>query len=136
MSAHVQKALDRLAISVSALCAVHCLLAPMLLILVPVLSATMVSDERFHRMLLWLIVPASCAALLLGCYRHKDRAVMVFGVLGVAALILIGHFGHELLGETGERFATVLGAAVLSAGHVRNYKLCREHECREHECRQ
>ena len=37
--------------------------------------------------------------------------------------------GHELAGETGERLLTVLGAAVLSAGHIRNFRLCRRADC-------
>jgi hypothetical protein len=126
----VQRAFDRAAIVVSALCAVHCLLAPVLLILLPILSSTLVGDERFHAMLLWLIVPTSCAALLLGCHRHKDRTVMMLGILGIGALVLISRFGHDLLGEAGERFATVLAAGALCAGHLRNYRLCRERDCR------
>jgi hypothetical protein len=128
-TASLQKPLDRLAIAASSLCAVHCLLAPGLLVLIPALASTIVGDESFHRLLLWWVVPTSSLALLLGCRRHKDWLVFVLGVLGLGQLILTVHFGHDVLGETGEKAVTMLGSVILSISHLRNHRLCRRYAC-------
>ena len=64
--------LDKLAVSASMLCAIHCLFLPVILVVFPALGATLFGDELFHALLLWLIIPLSVIALSLGCRRHKD----------------------------------------------------------------
>ncbi|NBD96203.1 MAG: MerC family mercury resistance protein [Gammaproteobacteria bacterium] len=125
----MQGLLDRIAISASALCMVHCLAMPLLVIAIPVLSSTFLADEAFHRFLVWLVLPVSLAALFIGCRRHKDILVVSFGGLGLILLISIAYFGHDLLGESGERIATVVGGVILAVGHFRNYRLCRRVAC-------
>lgn len=125
----VQRLLDQLAISASALCLMHCLITPFLLVAVPVLSSTFLAGEAFHRFMVIFVLPLSGIALYIGCRDHKDSAVIALGGLGLIALVTIAFFGHDLLGETGEKIATVISAIVLSMGHLRNYRLCREKAC-------
>ena len=125
----IQQALDKVAISASALCMLHCLLTPLLIIVVPVMSATFIADESFHRILVFLIVPISLFALFIGCHRHKDRVVMLLGCLGLASLVVVALVGHDLFGELGEKLATVLSGIILVLGHIRNYVLCRKTAC-------
>jgi len=87
------------------------------------------ADEGFHLVMLWLILPSSAIALTLGCRRHKDAAVLVAGACGLSILVFTAAFGHDLAGELGEKLLTFVGAAVLSAGHLRNYRLCRREAC-------
>lgn len=124
-----QRLMDRMAISASALCMLHCLLTPLLLVAVPVISTTLLADEAFHRLLVAFVLPTSLVALFLGCRRHKDRGVLVLGGLGLISLVLVALFGHDLLGETGERVATVISGAILAIGHLRNYRPCRQDGC-------
>ena len=124
-----QGVFDRVAISTSALCMIHCLATPFLIIGVPVLSSTFIAGEAFHRFLVWIVLPVSLVALFIGCRRHKDAVVAAFGGLGLLLLVLTAYFGHQLLGETGERVATVVGGLILAMGHFRNYRLCRLAEC-------
>jgi len=121
--------LDRLAVSLSSLCALHCLALPLLLVLVPAMSASVLGDEAFHRTLLWLVIPSSVLAITLGCARHKDQLVWTCAVTGLAVMIIAAFWGHDLLGEWGERLATLTGAGILSSGHVRNHALCRSRRC-------
>jgi hypothetical protein len=121
--------LDRLAAGLSAACALHCALAPIALVALPVLAGSVLADEGFHLLMLWLILPSSTVALALGCRRHKDAGVLVAGVVGLAVLVFTAVLGHDLLGELGEKLFTFAGAAVLCAGHLRNYRLCRRNAC-------
>jgi len=122
-------AIDKLAISTSAICAVHCLCLPLLLSFFPALGATFFGNEAFHVMLLWVVIPLSFVALTLGCRTHKDRAVALLGLAGLTVLIFTATLGHDLLGEGGELIATLVGATMIAAGHVRNYMLCRSAKC-------
>lgn len=125
----MQRSLDIIAVSVSGLCALHCLLTPLVLILFPVLSGSLFAGEDFHQLLLWVILPTSGLAMWLGCRRHKDRLVLLFGLVGLSLLMLAALQGHDWFGELGERLVTVLGGCIMAVGHVRNYRLCRSDQC-------
>lgn len=117
--------LDTLAISTSAICAVHCLCLPLLLGVYPALGASIFGKEAFHVWLLWLVIPFSVISLLFGCRVHRDKWVVGLGLTGLATLIGTATLGHAGLGEAGERVATLIGASAIAAGHMRNFLLCR-----------
>ena len=122
-------ALDKIAVSTSAMCALHCMCLPLLLGFFPAVGATFFGEESFHVLLLWCVIPLSIISLSIGCRKHKDKFVATLGVAGLTLLSLAAFFGHEFLGEDGERVATLLGAIIIAGGHMRNYALCRRVEC-------
>jgi hypothetical protein len=121
--------LDRIAVALSGICVLHCLLTPVLIVSFPILAATSMADDAFHQVLLWLVLPASLLALSLGCFRHKDRAVLTLGLAGLSLIMVTAMVGHDSFGETGERIATVIGGVTLALGHLRNHRLCRRDSC-------
>ncbi|WP_276751338.1 MerC domain-containing protein [Chlorogloeopsis fritschii] len=129
-SGRMQMLMDRTAIALSTACAIHCLFLPVIIVMLPALATTSVGNESFHRFLLWFVFPISALALTQGCRRHKDRIVLAFGILGLGLLMATAIVGHEVVGEEGERLATVSGAMLLAFGHIRNYRLCRKNKCR------
>jgi hypothetical protein len=120
---------DWLGIAASAACAMHCILIPTLLVAGTVLPASFLTDESFHEAMLWLILPAAIVAFGIGCWRHRDRRVLTLGMIGLTGMVLAVAVLHDLVGETGERIATLLAAAALITAHVRNYRLCRSSGC-------
>jgi MerC mercury resistance protein len=100
-------------------------------VLVPVFGAQVLDDEAFHAAILWLILPTSLLALAIGCWRHKDRHVLLLGGAGLGTITLAALFGHDLIGELGERAATFVGSGILIAGHLRNYRLCQAAACQD-----
>ena len=131
-SPDVRSFADGIGILGSAACALHCLAAPVFLVAGTALPASFVTDEGFHQMLLWAILPASILAFGLGCWRHKDQRVLLLGALGLIGISSSVAAPHELIGETGERWVTVASAGLLIAAHLRNFKRCRAAGC-EHE---
>lgn len=122
---------DKFAISLSALCVVHCLLTPVLVSLIPTLAALGIADEGFHLYLIFAVIPLSLVAALMGCKKHKRYGV-AFPILGgLFILVLTAGLGHEILGDTLEKVLTIIGACVISFGHVLNYRLCRKKDCGE-----
>lgn len=123
--------LDKFAVSTSALCAIHCLCLPLLLSVFPAAGASIFGQESFHVLLLWLVIPLSILALFMGCRKHKHWSVALMGLIGLSFLITAATLGHDLLGEAGERIATLIGAIAIGGGHMRNYALCRRVDCED-----
>lgn len=125
----IQAVADKAAISLSFFCTVHCLLLPLLVVLLPSLMAFNLEDEAFHLWMIVAVVPISVFALTLGCKKHKRLDVMVLGIIGLAVLIGAALLGHDVLGEVGEKTFTVLGAGLIALGHIFNHRLCRQSSC-------
>ncbi len=123
------QALDKVAISLSALCAIHCLLMPVVIAIVPSLIALPFADERFHLVLLLFVLPTSVIALFMGCRKHRRWNVVGWGSAGIVVLIGTVMAGHEVLGETLEKLATMLGVSLVVVGHTLNFRQCRSSDC-------
>ena len=99
---NVQTFLDKSAISISLLCIAHCLLLPIAVTIIPVLSVLPLQDELFHRLLVIAILPTSLIGLVIGCRKHKRWRIASYGIFGVVMVIVAALFGHDLVGEFGE----------------------------------
>jgi len=120
---------DKAAIGLSLFCAVHCLLLPVTLIMLPSLAATTFGGEEFHQWMLVAVLPISLLALTLGCRKHREMSIMLLGLMGLIIILVAALFGHDLFGEIGEKVATLLGASLIALSHVRNQSLCHQHNC-------
>jgi hypothetical protein len=115
---------DKLAIGLSMICVVHCLVLPMLLILVPPFSGLFaLDDEMFHQWMLYAVLPISIAALMIGHFHHCSYEVFLVGSIGLSLIILSATLSHDVLGETGEVVLSILGSMIIAYGHFRNYQL-------------
>ena len=117
---------DKIAISFSVVCALHCLLLPIAVIFLPSISATFFGTEDFHKTLLYFVIPSSIIALSLGCKMHGKYEVYSYGFFGIGALLFASFFGHDYFGEVGEISLTLIGAGIVSLGHYKNQKLCAD----------
>lgn len=126
----IQTVLDKSSISLSVACAVHCLALPIITVMSPALMGSVFADESFHRWLAYVVLPISLVALFMGCRHHMRSGVVVLGAGGLLVLVLTALFGHDVLGELGEKIATVVGAGMIAVAHYRNYRLCQQH----HDC--
>ena len=121
--------LDRASIGLSVICVLHCFATPILLAFAPSLLALPVADEKFHAVLIFLILPASLVALTLGCRRHGDMSVVYWGCGGLVVLLGTLVLGHDLLGDAGEKIMTVFGSGLVVIGHTLNFVACRASTC-------
>ncbi|MEM9174382.1 MAG: MerC domain-containing protein [Myxococcota bacterium] len=120
---------DLVGIVGSTLCALHCLIVPISLVVGPIGLLSAVQDEFFHRALLFIVVPAAALAFTTGCLQHRDRRVFFLGVGGLLLLTASLTVLHDWIGENGERIAALTAAALLITAHVRNFRLCRSDDC-------
>ncbi|WP_448554887.1 MerC domain-containing protein [Thalassotalea montiporae] len=119
---------DKLAISLSMLCVLHCLALPLLLVIVPSLAVLPMAQESFHFWMVMAVLPTSIYALTLGCKKHRNYTVVSYGLAGLATLLAAALFGEHLLGEFGEKLLTTVGATIIAVAHVKNFSLCRSHD--------
>ncbi len=147
--------MDHLGIGLAVICAVHCLVTPVLVIFLPLLASTFWSDHTFHLWMLALVLPLTGFSVFLGCRKHRDRWVLLFSVSGIALLLVgvlfgfnslpisqvpghHGHLHHSILPlfvfpHGWESLFTTCGGISLIFSHVRNYRLCRHCRCRHHD---
>ncbi len=121
-----QRWLDVAAMAGAALCLVHCLAVPMLLVAAPTLAGLELLPHEFHLIAFAFAVPTSAVALWLGWRRHQRvRPVLIAGVgltlLGIGAL---GAHG------TTETLLSLTGALLLGAGHGLNWRALRHRQSR------
>ncbi len=117
---------DRLGIGLSGLCAVHCLLTPVALSLLPLWPALQAVNAWVHPSLLVLLLP-----VVVGALRRARRTgrIATVALLGSGFLVLVGAWwGHDVWGAVGERIVTVAGSALLISGHVQNWRCHRTSE--------
>ena len=118
---------DKLAISLSLMCTLHCLALPVLLVLLPSLTILQLDNEAFHIGMVALVIPCSVYALTLGCRQHQRYRLLFLGAIGLTLLVLALALGEQRIGEIGEKILTLIGACFVAAGHWLNYRLCQAH---------
>ena len=120
---------DKLAISLSAACVIHCLFAPTLIIFAYSFLSFSVESELIHYIILTLALPISGLALVLGYRNHKVLSFLMIGITGLSLMLLA-----ILLSEgTSEKVLTVIGSCTVAYAHYKNHKVCKELECNCHD---
>ena len=120
---------DKTAISLSALCLVHCLLVPSFLVFLSGYISLSYNNEFIHYAILFIAIPVSLYALITGVKNHNSFTYLNVGLSGILALVLAVTFGVQIWGEAGEKILTTIGALLVAISHFKNYRLCREIEC-------
>jgi len=115
--------LDQMALALSGLCLLHCLLLPFAVAILPFLGQF--SDDHLHAELLVVVIPVSAVALYLGYRRHSHSGVVVMGLIGLVVLTIGGTIAHNLYGLVADRTLTVIGSVTLAITHYRNFRLSR-----------
>lgn len=123
---------DKFAMSFSAICMVHCLFAPSLIILSYSSLALAIESELIHKAILLLTIPVSIFAISLGYKNHSNNSIIYTGIAGLTILIsaiLIG----ESIDENAELILTIIGSLMVIACHYRNYRICKKINCDCHD---
>ena len=126
---NAQLILDRAAIGLSLLCAVHCFLFPVALVLFSSFVPLSLDAELVHKWLLIVTIPVSLFALTLGCRAHRRYHLYFFAAVGLSFLGAASYLGHDQLGELGEKLMNALGGMAIAIGHYLNYRLCQSEGC-------
>ena len=129
----MQKIIDNLGITISSVCAIHCLLLPAIFLIAPY---SFIASHEFHETLIYFILPCALIAFVLGCRKHGDMRVAILGTIGIV-LLASAVILHETLHSDQHSdslisvLITVMGSVMLIFSHIRNRKLCAQlnYEC-------
>lgn len=113
--------LDHLAIALSGLCLVHCLLLPAAIVALPLLAQS--SETHFHTQMLLVVIPVSLFAYTLGYPRHRNKTVIAWGLVGIAIMSIGGTIAHAKYGILADTILTVAGSIILASSHYFNNRL-------------
>jgi hypothetical protein len=120
---HTHAKLDRLGIWLSAICAVHCMVVPIVLIFFPVMS-------WIHWSRIMDVIVLSVAAIfglggcLLGLRHHRDAVPLCLVLLGLA-LNATGRFAAFRLGPLLSQTLIIAGPMMMAYGLWRDRQLCK-----------
>ena len=124
----MQKLFDTIGLTISGTCVMHCLFAPVTLILLPVFGLTVSQEEVLHEIFLYLIVPSAIIAITMGCKKHKDYSVAILATTGII-LLVYAVVTHDTNTEQTVEVLTLFGSALVVLSHLRNFSLCRQNNC-------
>jgi hypothetical protein len=110
---------DRLGISVSGICAIHCLVVPVIISILPLWSFANLFHSWMHPVFILLLIPVVYFAVR---RSHFDRTITVILFAGFSFVVIGWLLGHFWLGFLFETFMTLLGSGMLIAGHWLNYR--------------
>jgi len=129
---------ERAATWLSLACAVHCLLMPIAISVMPLLGASGVTSlgPTAENALTLLVVASALAGVVWGYRRHRDKRVVYATGVGLAAY-LIGHapghaFGEALAHSWYGMALAVLGALTLAGSSFLSARL--SHACESAAC--
>lgn len=142
--------LDRTGVFASVFCAIHCAVAPILLIAAPTLGGLWVHPAS-HLAIASLVLPVAAFALRRGLKTHGRRWVGILGGLGIALVtvgavlpyvtppahrsecghcdqccpsFVVDETGAEVLNIPPASIITLLGGIALVTAHVANLRCC------------
>ena len=123
---------DRAGVWISSLCALHCLLLPILIPLIPLVASSFVAEVWFERTILSISILIGFWALFIGFYKYHRQIYPVYSlVLGGLIYWHKDIFGHEY-----EPFTIAVGAFLIIGAHLLNMKLCKAcDECVDDACK-
>jgi len=120
--AHMRNVLDKVGIAITSLCAIHCIMLPVLLPVIPLLGVTFLADEAFEKSVLLLTMVLGFIALFSGFHRYH-RKLYPFYSLFLGGLI---YWHKDILGHHWEPVVLTMGAAFVVLAHILNMRLCNQ----------
>jgi hypothetical protein len=113
--------LDHVAITLSGLCLIHCLLLPAIIVALPLLAQF--NESHFHAQMLIVVIPVSLISFALAYRRHGNKAIVAWGFVGIAIMFVGGTVAHGNYGVLADTLLTMAGSLILATSHFFNNRL-------------
>jgi hypothetical protein len=122
--------LDKAGMIASITCAIHCMIMPLVVTLLPIFGLSLFATEEFEWMLLMVSAMLGVTSLCFGFRKHKSFRAFSFLGIGLTFLV-IGRLAHEHVSHfrvfTFDIYLLFLvaGAILVALSHWLNNKLCK-----------
>ena len=115
--------LDKIGVSLSAICLFHCLLLPVLLATVPFMSfLSFLKTPVAEALLIIFAISNAILTVTMGFKKHKKFIVPAFFLSG-AVMLSFFFFAHDLVEKN--EYIILIGAALIGIGHIYNNSFCK-----------
>ena len=116
---------DRLGITLSVVCLVHCLTLPLAIAALPLVAAQWLHTSAFHAVMALALLPVALLAVVPGLRLHGRASVAAAMAAGLSLLSTAAFAGERLLSSEWAAGLTMAGGTILLTAHVVNLVLCR-----------
>jgi hypothetical protein len=122
--------LDKAGMVASITCAVHCMIMPLVITLLPIFGLSLFATEEFEWILLMISAMLGITSLCFGFRKHKSFKAFSFLGIGLTFLV-IGRLAHEHVSHFRVfifdiyLLFLVAGAILVALSHWLNNKLCK-----------
>lgn len=120
---------DLVGISTSTLCAIHCLVFPVLVMLGSISGYGIVHNHRIENVIIAISAVIGLSSLIPSWLSHHRKSTPLY-VMAAGFVLIV--FSRLTVSNQLETFLTTLGASALAFAHYLNWKLCRT-ECADQE---
>ena len=120
----ITRIIDKVGMFSSATCAVHCMLLPFLISILPLYGLSFIVNESFEIIMLMASITLAILSLCLGYKTHKNKKMFFLFSAGIS-LILLGRFAHENNWGLSSIVILFIGGLLISGSHFVNNKLCK-----------
>ncbi|GEM_PF-253525 len=115
---------NKIGIVLSGICALHCLITPVLLFAIPVLGGFF-ENSWFHIILALGVLPVGLFAFWKGYQHHRKISILGFGLMGMTFIISAALVPHEWVEWKEIDVVTVIGSLFLISAHILNQRACQ-----------
>ena len=121
--------LDKAGMIASITCAIHCMIMPLIVTLLPIFGLSLFATEEFEWILLMISAMLGVTSLCFGFRKHKSFTAFSFLGIGLTFLV-IGRLAHEHISHFRifefdiYLLFLVIGAIMVAFSHWLNNKLC------------
>ena len=112
--------LDRLGITATSLCALHCILLPVLMPVLALFGLEAFASHEGEHVVLFITLILGSIALFSG-FKRYHRKIYPFYLLFLGGFV---YWHKHSVDESVQPFMIIIGASLLVAAHVINIKLC------------
>lgn len=128
MAIKVRDFFDKVGITITSLCAIHCIMVPVLLPVLPLIGLTAMHNHALEGIVLLISMVLGFITLFIGFHRYH-RKLYPFYSLFLGCFI---YWQKDAFSSEYEHLIIIIGAALVVLAHILNIRLCNHcHECEE-----
>lgn len=128
MLASIRSLFDKMGIAITSLCAIHCILLPVILPALPLFGLSALHNHAFENIVLLITIILGFITLFIGFHRYH-RKIYPFYALFIGTFI---YWNKDTFGHDYEHAIIFVGAALVVLAHVMNMRLCKScQSCKE-----
>lgn len=115
---------DKIGFVTSSACAVHCIVLPFIITILPYVGLSFFLDSLTEIILFVISAILAIASICFGYKKHKNKNIAFCFAFGIF-LIVCGHLLHETKWSLSSSIALAIGGTIIAISHLINNKLCK-----------